>query len=157
AAPATIHMGSSGVARGQIRDLILFVIAFVAVWTVDVVVAWRLEMVPETLRPWLRTVLWIGAAAVWIAWQRTSGPVRWLGLAPVSRAQAACALIAFASIFCGNLLRVHLVGSTTHQLAAMTPAALAWTFVAVFVEELVFRGVVQTRLAEQYSAPVAIL
>jgi membrane protease YdiL (CAAX protease family) len=150
-------MGSSDGARGPIRDLILFVIAFAAVWTVDVIVAWRLEMVPVPLRPWLRAILWIGAAAVWIAWQRTPAPARWLGLAPVSRGQAACALIAFASIFCGNLLRVHFIGSALHQLAVMTPAALAWSFVAVFVEELVFRGVVQTRLAEQYSAPMAIL
>jgi membrane protease YdiL (CAAX protease family) len=102
-------------------------------------------------------VIWIGAAAVWIRWQRTPAPARWLGLAPVDRKQAACALIAFASIFCGNLLRVYFTAAPLHQLAAMTPAALAWSFVGVFVEELVFRGVVQTRLAEHCAVPAAIL
>jgi membrane protease YdiL (CAAX protease family) len=150
-------MGSSDGARGPIRDLAIFVVGFAAGWTADVIVAWRLELVPEPLRPWLRAALWIGAAALWIRWQRTPAPARWLGLAPVSGGQAACALIAFASIFCGNLLRVHFGAMPLHQLAAMTPAALAWSFVAVFVEELVFRGVVQTRLVEQCAASVAIL
>jgi len=150
-------MGSSDAARGPIRDLAIFVVVFAAVWTADVIVAWRLGMVPESLRPWLRAVIWIGAVAVWVRWQRTPAPARWLGLAPISGGQAACALIAFASIVCGNLLRVHFGAAPVHQLAAMTPAVLAWSFVAVFVEELVFRGVVQTRLEERYAAPVAIL
>jgi membrane protease YdiL (CAAX protease family) len=150
-------MGSLNKARGRLRDLAIFVIAFAAVWTADVIVAWRLELVPEVLRAPLRAVLWIGAVAVWVRWQRTPPPARWLGLAPVSRGQAACALIAFASIFCGNLLRVHFAAAPLHRLPAMTPAGLTWGFVAVFVEELVFRGVVQTRLAEQYPAPAAIL
>ena len=150
-------MDRSKAARGPIRDLVLFLVAFAAVWTFDLVVAWRLELVPEPLRPWLRTVLWIGAVAIWIRWQRTPVPLRWLGLAPVSRGQAACALIAFASIFCGNLLRVQFGSAPLHQLAAVTPVMLAWSFVAVFVEELIFRGVVQTRLAEQFAAPAAIL
>jgi membrane protease YdiL (CAAX protease family) len=150
-------MGSLNEARRPIRDLALFVIAFAAVWTADVIVAWHLELVPELLRPWLRAALWIGAVWAWLGWQRMPAPAKWLGLAPVSRGQAACALIAFASIFCGNLLRVYFAAAPLHQLAAMTPVALAWSFVAVFVEELVFRGVVQTRLGEQYSAPAAIL
>ena len=149
-------MGHSD-ARGPIRDLAIFVIAFAAVWTADVIVAWRLDLVSEPLRPWLRAVIWIGAVAVWIRWQRIPAPMRWLGLAPISGGQAAGALIAFASIFCGNLLRVQFGAAPLHQLAAMTPGALAWSFVAVFVEELVFRGAVQTRLAEQYAVPVAIL
>jgi membrane protease YdiL (CAAX protease family) len=149
-------MGGPNAERGPIRDLTLFVVGFAIVWTADVIVAWRLELVPETLRPWLRAVLWIGAVVVWVRWQRISAPVRWLGLAPISRGQAACALIAFASIFCGNLLRVYFA-APLGELAAMTPEALAWSLVAVFVEELVFRGVVQTRLAERYAAPVAIL
>jgi len=150
-------MATKLAARGPIRDVVIFFAAFAVVWTADVIVAWRLEMVPELLRPWLRAVIWLGAVAVWGRWQRTPAPARWLGLVPISGGQAACALIAFASIFCGNLLRVYFAAVPLHQLAAMTPAALVWSFVAVFVEELVFRGVVQTRLAEQCAAPVAIL
>ncbi len=138
----------------SLRHLAIFVVGFFLVWTADVVLAWHLALVPETLRAWLRTVIWMGAAAVWVRWQRTPEPVRWLGLAPISRRQAAVALIAFASIFAGNLVRVRF---ELDQLAAATPGVIAWTFVGVFVEELVFRGVVQTRLAERYAAPVAIL
>jgi membrane protease YdiL (CAAX protease family) len=137
-----------------LRDLAIFVIAFFAVWTVYVVVAWRLALIPELLRPWLRAVVWIGGVAIWDRWQRTPAPCRWLGLAPVSLGQVAVALIAFVSIFAGNLLRVHF---ELDQLAVATPGVVAWTFAGVFVEELVFRGAVQTRLAERCAAPIAIL
>lgn len=140
-----------------LRDLAIFVIVFAMVWTADVIMAWRLALVPELLRPWLRGLIWVGAVAIWIRWQRTPAPCRWLGLVPLSLGQAAIALIAFASIFCGNLLRVYLGAPPLHQLAAATPSLLVWTLLGVFVEELVFRGVVQTRLAEHWTAPVAIL
>jgi membrane protease YdiL (CAAX protease family) len=150
-------MGTPDAARRPIRDLALFVIGFAAVWTVDVILAWRLALVPDPLRPWLRTVLWIGAVGVWLAWQRIPAPVRWLGLAPVSRGQAATACIAFASIFAGNLMRVHFAGLPAAQLVIATPSVLLWSLVGVLVEELVFRGVVQTRLAEDFAAPLAII
>jgi membrane protease YdiL (CAAX protease family) len=44
-----------------------------------------------------------------------------------------------------------------HELAAATPLVIVWSFAGVFVEELVFRGVVQTRLAEGCAAPLAIV
>jgi membrane protease YdiL (CAAX protease family) len=149
-------MPAPSATRGPVRDVAIFFVAFAAVWTADVVVAWRLELVPEELRPWLRVALWIGAAAVWVLWQRTPAPARWLGLAPISIGQAACALVAFASIFGGNLLRVWFLAPPQHQLAVV-PLVLAWSFAHVFVEELVFRGVVQARLAEGCAAPLAIL
>jgi membrane protease YdiL (CAAX protease family) len=139
------------------RDLALFVIGFAAIWTADVILAWRLGLLPEPLRPWLRAALWIGAAIVWVRWQRTPAPVRWLGLAPVGLGQAMTAVMAFASIFAGNLLRVRFSVQPIHELAVASPSVLAWTLLGVFVEELVFRGVVQTRLADDWPAPRAIL
>ncbi len=150
-------MPNASTARGPLRDVAVFFIAFAAVWTADVILAWRLELVPEALRVWLRAVLWIGAAGAWIGWQRTPAPARWLGLAPLSLGQAACTLVAFASIFGGNLLRVWFLAPSRHELAAAPLLIIAWSFVGVFVEELVFRGVVQTRLAEVCPATVAIL
>jgi membrane protease YdiL (CAAX protease family) len=137
-----------------LRDLAIFVIVFFAVWTADVILAWRLGLVPGSLRPWLRALIWVGAVVIWVRWQRTPAPCRWLGLAPLGVGQAMTALIAFASIFAGNLLRVRF---EIDHLAIATPGVIAWTFLGVFVEELVFRGVVQTRLAERYAAPIAIL
>jgi membrane protease YdiL (CAAX protease family) len=150
-------MPAPSATRGPIRDVAIFFVAFAAVWTADVVIAWRLELVPEELRPWLRTALWIGAAGAWVLWRPTPAPARWLGLAPLSLGQAACAVIAFASIFAGNLLRVWFLAPPVHQLAAATPLVIMWSVVGVFVEELVFRGVVQTRLAEGCAAPLAIV
>jgi len=150
-------MPAPGAARGPIRDVAIFFVVFATVWTADVILAWRLELVPESLRLWLRTALWIGAAGVWVLWRRTPAPARWLGLAPLGLGQAACAVIAFASILAGNLLRVWLLAPPLHPLAAAPPLVIAWSFVGVLVEELVFRGVVQTRLAEGCTAPVAIL
>lgn len=150
-------MPATSAARGPIRDVAIFFVGFAAVWTTDVIVVWRLDLLPEAPRPWLRTALWIGAAGVWVFWQRTPAAARWLGLAPLGPGQAACALIAFASIFGGNLLRVWFLAPPLHQLAASPLPVIAWSFVAVFVEELVFRGVVQTRLAEGCAAPLAIV
>jgi membrane protease YdiL (CAAX protease family) len=150
-------MPATSAARGPIRDVAIFFVGFAAVWTTDVIVVWRLDLLPEAPRPWLRTALWIGAAGVWVLWRRTPEPARWLGLAPLGRGQAACAVIAFASIFGGNLLRVWFLAPPLHQLAASPLPVIAWSFVAVFVEELVFRGVVQTRLAEGCAAPLAIV
>jgi membrane protease YdiL (CAAX protease family) len=150
-------MPVNSAARSPVRDVAVFFVVFAAVWTADVIVAWRLAMVPEALRAWLRAALWIGAVGVWVLWQRTPAPARWLGLAPLSLGQGACAVIAFASIFCGNLLRVSYLAPPLHQLAAAPLLVAAWSFVGVFVEELVFRGVVQTRLAEGCAPPLAIL
>ncbi|HUI97606.1 MAG TPA: type II CAAX endopeptidase family protein [Xanthobacteraceae bacterium] len=150
-------MGILDAARRPLRDLAIFVIGFAAMWTADVILAWRLGLLPEPARPWLRTALWIGAVGVWIGWQRIPAPARWLGLAPVSRGQAICAVIAFASIIAGNVLRIGLGGLPVDRLAVATPSVLAWSLVGVFVEELVFRGVVQTRLAEHFAAPLAIV
>lgn len=149
-------MGTPDAVRRSIRDLAIFAVAFAAAWTADVIVVWRLGLVPEPLRQWLRTVLWIGAAGAWIAWQRPPAAARWLGLAPVSRGQAATALVAFVSIFAGNVVRVWYSAPPLNRLAAATPSVLAWSLVGVFVEEIVFRGVIQTRLAEHCPAPVAI-
>lgn len=150
-------MPANSAARGPIRDVAIFFVAFAAVWTADVIVVWRLELVPEAPRPWLRAALWIGAVGAWAYWQRTPAPARWLGLAPLGPGQAACALIAFASIFGGNLLRVRVLAPPLHQLAAAPLLVISWSFAGVFVEELVFRGVVQTRLAEGCAAPLAIV
>jgi membrane protease YdiL (CAAX protease family) len=150
-------MPAPSAARGPIRDVAIFFVAFAAAWTADVIVAWRLELVPEELRLWLRVALWIGAAGVWVFWQRTPAPARWLGLAPLGPGQAACALIAFVSIFSGNLWRVWVLAPPQHELAAAPLLVITWSFAGVFVEELVFRGVVQTRLAEGCAAPLAIL
>jgi membrane protease YdiL (CAAX protease family) len=150
-------MPADSAARSPLRDVAIFFVAFAAVWTVEVIVVWRLDLLPEAPRPWLRAALWIGAAVVWVLWQRTPAPVRWLGLAPLGRGQAACALIAFVSLFGGNLLRVWVLAPPLHELAAAPLLVIVWSFVAVFVEELIFRGVVQTRLAAGCAAPLAIL
>ncbi|WP_240232316.1 CPBP family intramembrane glutamic endopeptidase [Devosia lacusdianchii] len=54
-----------------------------------------------------------------------------------------------------NLLRVQVVGSIG-QLASLPPVELGWIIVAAAVEELVFRGAIQTRLAQIWRPAIAI-
>jgi membrane protease YdiL (CAAX protease family) len=140
----------------RLRNLALFVTIFGAAWIAFVIVIWKLDWVPVQLRPWLRTVVWCTAAAAWIAWQRPPRPLHWLGLAPASLGVIAVSIAAFAILVIWNLWRVSFFGANSARLAALDAGAHVWIVVGVFVEELVFRGVVQTRLTEVLSPLLAI-
>jgi membrane protease YdiL (CAAX protease family) len=92
----------------------------------------------------------------WIAWQRPMRPLRWLGLAPVALRVIAVSTIAFAILFFWNLWRARIFDETAGKLAAVDAGTYVWIVVGVFVEELVFRGVIQTRLAEALLPLLAI-
>ena len=148
--------GRRGAPGRPLRDLALFVGAFAGLWGAAVAAAWWQGWLDEAARPWFRTALWCLAAAAWIRWQRTDRPFAWLGLGPVTARAAAKAAIAFAAVLGWNMLRVAVLGASAGGLAGWPPAAYAWSLVGVAVEELVFRGVIQTRLGEHTPAAVAI-
>jgi membrane protease YdiL (CAAX protease family) len=149
-------VGSSMHVR-QVRDLTVFLVAFSTFWIAAVIAVWKLGVLPEAARPWFRTAVWVGACVLWIAWRRPHAPATWLGLWPIKAEQIGLAILAFAVIFAWNLLRVQVLAAPLGHLTAMAPRALAWSLVGVFVEELLFRGVVQGELAECFSSPTAIL
>ncbi|MCX8570988.1 MULTISPECIES: type II CAAX endopeptidase family protein [Hyphomicrobiales] len=139
----------------SIGPLVLFVAIFAAGWTASVVLVWQLGLLPEPARPWYRTLYWCVAVIVWLWWQRPQEPGNWLGLAPVTARVGAFTALAFAIVLGWNVLRVRAVGSTG-QLAALPPAEYGWVVVAAAVEELVFRGIIQTRLV-RYWRPVSAI
>ena len=134
----------------------LLYLGFMAIWTIAVVAVWKLGLLPEPGRRWFRTTAWIGAVVIWIVWQRPPSPAKWLGLLPVRPRELALAMIAFSGLFGWNFFRVSMVTSPLERLATATPGILLWSFISVFVEELLFRGVIQTRLAERLVPSIAI-
>jgi membrane protease YdiL (CAAX protease family) len=74
----------------------------------------------------------------------------------MSPTQLGWAALGFALVFGGNLLRVS-AGRLDLSALALAPEIYLWILVGVFVEELVFRGVLQTRLVEIISPRLAIV
>jgi len=144
-------------ARGSLRDLLVLYLVFIALWSVAILVVWKFGFLPEPERQWFRTAAWIGTVAVWIIWQRPPSPAKWLGLLPVRPREVALVMIAFSVIFCWNFLRVTILSPPLERLATTTSDILLWSFIGVFVEELLFRGVIQTQLAERLVPSVAVL
>ena len=142
---------------GQAAPVWLWFAGFACVWTACVVLGWHLALVPEPVRPLFRTAVWIGAVAVWVAWQRVGKPLAWLGLWPISPWQLAWTAGAFAAVFAWNLVRVSATGTPTLAGLALPPETYLRMCVGVLVEELVFRGVLQTRLAQRMPASAAVL
>src|SRR6516162_1659307 len=83
--------------------------------------------------------------------------MEWLGLWPISLRKFGLAVAGFVSILGWNWLRVNFLATSVNGAAFAEPDLLVWSFIGVFVEELLFRGVVQTQIAETYSALTAIL
>jgi membrane protease YdiL (CAAX protease family) len=135
----------------------MFFVGFGIAWTLFVVVAWKYGALPEWARPWLRTALWLGAVAVWIAWQRPAAPLYRLGLCSFDRRSKAVTIAAFMMLIGWNLLRVQLMNSSAGTLMSLTFSNLVQGLIGVFVEELVFRGVIQSRLSERLAGFYAIL
>jgi membrane protease YdiL (CAAX protease family) len=140
-----------------LRGIAVFFVGFGIVWTLFIVVVWKFGALPEPARPWLRTAVWLGAVVAWIAWQRPAAPLSWLGVSSLNRRNIAIALVVFAVLVVWNVLRVHLMNSSTGSLSSRPLDSLMWGFIGVFVEEIVFRGVIQTRLSERLAALHAIL
>lgn len=138
------------------RDLAVFVAGFFAIWTGWIIVAWRLGLVPELARPWLRAALWVSAALIWVGWQKIERPLTWLALRPVNARVVAISATAFLSLLVWNSARVAVTGSFGHA-GELHGMALFLGFVGVFVEELLFRGVIQTMLSELMGSSLAIL
>ncbi|HJT42855.1 MAG TPA: type II CAAX endopeptidase family protein [Rhizomicrobium sp.] len=151
------HKETRSLTGVPLGDLTLFVAIFGIVWAGCVIFVWRLEGLPEEARPWFRTAIWCFAAAIWVWWQKPRRPLDWLGLTPLSAKIVAVSVIAFVVIFVWNLLRVQLIGGAVGGLRTLSVGGYLWSVVGVFVEEFLLRGVVQTRLAECLSTPIAII
>jgi membrane protease YdiL (CAAX protease family) len=150
-------MNGTHASRRILPELLLFYFGFLVFWTLAVIVVWKFDGLPEAARPWFRTAVWIGAAAIWLAGRRPQIPMAWLGLWPVSAKQALLTLAGFAIVFGWQIFRVHFLMAPLHQLTFATSLQIFYSFIGVFVEELLFRGVIQTQIAEQASVLTSII
>jgi membrane protease YdiL (CAAX protease family) len=141
----------------QTRDLAFFVVAFLCIWSVAVWIIWVENTVPQPFRPLARNSLWLGAALTWIAWKRPPNPMRFLGLLPLTGSAVASGLIALLVLLLWNVIRIHTLAVPTHALSTWAWDRWIWSLTGVFVEELVFRGVVLTGALQCTSAPWAIV
>lgn len=141
----------------MLRNLLLFYFSFLIFWTLAVIVVWKFDALPEAARPWFRTAVWTGAAAIWLARRRPQTPMAWLGIWPVSAKQALLTLAGFAIIFGWQIFRVRFLMTPLNQLASATSLQIFYSFIGVFVEELLFRGVIQTQIAERASVFTSII
>jgi membrane protease YdiL (CAAX protease family) len=139
--------------RRPLGAFALYLAGFAIVWVGYVVFVWRLALVPDSARPLIRDVFLIGAAASWVLWKRPARPLAWLGLWPVNGRQLLITLAVFAAI-AGTDLGLH---RGIGRLAAASASTLGSSFAGVFVEELMFRGVVLGELSETRRRIVAVL
>jgi membrane protease YdiL (CAAX protease family) len=145
---------------GPLCDLVAFYISFMAFWTVAVLAAWKFGLLPEPAWRWFRTAVWIGAVALWMVWQHPPEPVSWLALLPIRPPQVRLSGLVFGIIVGWNFVRANFLSLPLHQLdhiATFTPGFFVWSLIGVFIEELLFRGVVQTRLTADLAPWLAIL
>ena len=108
-------------------------------------------------RPWLRTAIWISAALIWVRWQETETPLTWLALKPVNASTVALSAAIFLGLLAWNGARVAVTANSLRRAGELGGLALISGFVGVFVEELLFRGAVQTKLYETMGSRPAIL
>lgn len=125
---------------------------------------WCLSVVwIRTLPPgdqWARQIwpilLWIGAIALYIVWQRPPQPARWLGLVPVDPPRIAIALAAFVGVFAWHAIRIQVGRPASGLLYQLPPEIHVWIVAGVVVNALLFHGVLQTRLTELAGSRLAI-
>jgi hypothetical protein len=141
----------------RVPDVWIFVAVFFALWTAAVALVWKLELLDPALRPWVRAALWLGAAGVWLAWKRPARPLTWLGIAPATLRAVALAAAAFVVMLAIAFVRDRITGTPGLVASDFAASALAVRLSVVLQEELVFRGVIQTRLAEGGVTWIAVL
>ncbi|MEO6394679.1 MAG: type II CAAX endopeptidase family protein [Devosia sp.] len=133
---------------------VIFVSSFLFLWTVAVVVVWRVGALPDEWRPVFRALFWFGAVGGWLIWTRPQRPHDWLGLWPFRPSTVVLTVAAFVIVIWWNVFRTQSTGGTA--LMPSVDVGLFWGLLGVVEEELVFRGAVQSALAGSLSAAWAI-
>lgn len=142
--------------RLLMAPLALFLATLLVIWTMTVYAMRSMEGIDPSLRQFAPILLWAIAIILWLRWQRISHPRRWLGLILPSAKTFGVALAAFAIVVAWNLIRVGLARAPGGLLAELPWEIYLWLALGVFMNEVLLRGVVLTRLSEFYDPAIAI-
>lgn len=159
------HWGHSTMAdspRASLSFLAAFLAGFAVLWIALFAAFWfalvrQMHFVPVQAGPLLHMALWLGAVMLWLQWTSQPSPARWLGLTTFRLEHMGVMLLVMLCMYGAQLFWANFTGAGHHRLAHLT--AMSWIIapLALFLDELLFRGVVQTRLAESLPAAAAIL
>ncbi len=126
------------------------------VWCVTVM--WLRQLPPE--EGWVRQafplLLWAAAIAAWFATQRPPRPAAWLGFLPIGHRVIAWTAASFVLMFAWHWIRVALGRPPSGLLTLLPPEIFAWMFAGILANEVLFHGVLQTRLSELLEPKFAL-
>ena len=126
------------------------------VWCAAVV--WLRPLPPQ--EAWVRQavplLLWAAAIAAWIATQRPPRPAAWLGLIPIGHRVILITAASFVLMFAWHWIRVTLGRMPGGLLQQLPPEIFGWMFAGILANELLFHGILQTRLTELLGPKFAL-
>lgn len=128
---------------------------FVA-WCLSVVWLRQMTVADGWAKQSLPLLLWLAAIALFVAWQRPREPATWTGLLPVDLRVILMTLVTFAAVFAWHAIRIAVGRPPSDLLFQLPPEILAWMLAGIFLNELLFHGILQTRLTELLGPKVAI-
>jgi membrane protease YdiL (CAAX protease family) len=143
--------------RASLQFLAAFLAGFAVLWLALFTAVWQMHLVPAQAGPWLRMALWLGAVVLWLQWTNQPSPARWLGLTTFRLEHMGVMLLVMVCMYGAQLFWANLTGAAHHRLAHLTVMSWIMAPLVLFLDELLFRGVVQTRLAESLPPAAAIL
>lgn len=136
--------------------LALLFAGLLVVWSLSVLWIRSTPLDDELARQTFPLLLWVAAIAAWIAWQRPSRPAQWIGLRPLGRTAILPAVAAFAAVFAWHAIRVALGRMPGGLLMQLPPVIYAWLLSGIFLNVVLFNGILQTRLTEIAGPKVSI-
>lgn len=118
---------------------------------------WLRQLPPSDV--WARQVypllLWIGAIALWAVWQKPK-LLTWAGVRPIGHRALAITAATFIAIFGWHALRIAVGRPPSGLLSQLPPEIYIFMIGGILLNEVLFRGVLQTRLTELFGPKVSI-
>ncbi|SHG85301.1 CAAX protease self-immunity [Kaistia soli DSM 19436] len=120
-------------------------------------VFWLRQLPPSD--GWARQIypmlLWIGAIALWAVWQKPK-LLAWVGLLPVGQRALAITAATFIAIFGWHALRVALGRPPSGLLSQLPTEIYVFMLGGILLNEVLFHGILQTRLTELFGPKISI-
>lgn len=155
-APKASRSPSAEARRVLVAPLAVFIATLLVLWTLLVLAMRNFETIDPAIRQLVPLVLWAGAILVFLRWQRIAAPIDWLGLGKPALRTFVIAVAAFAVVLAWNFIRVSLARSPGGLLGELPWPVYIWLISGVFLNEVLLRGLVLTRLSQAFDPAIAI-